>query len=48
MENLDNNVSNAKNNHAQFTETSGTGVAGSLIFMGIAFLLMVIISTFMH
>lgn len=44
----DNNVPNAQNNHAQFTETSGTGVASSLIFMGIALLLMVIISTFMH
>ena len=48
MENSSNNDVSETKNHAQFTETSGTGVVGSLIFMGIAFLLMVIISTLMH
>lgn len=45
MQNID--VADEKNlNKAHYTEAAGTGVLGSLIFMGLMFIFMFVISSF--
>lgn len=49
MENIETHqeVSNTSND-AHLNESSGTGVFGSLVFMGLALLIMIVISKFLH
>lgn len=48
MENTEIQTNDSNINHAKFKESTGTGVIGSLIFMGIMLLLMIVLSTIMH
>lgn len=48
MENTNIQIEDGNINHARFTESSGTGVMGSLIFMGLVLALMILLSNIMH
>lgn len=49
MENIETRQEDSNgSNDAHLNESSGTGVLGSLVFMGLALLIMIVISNFLH